>query len=131
MIEIWIKESLLFLLEAGVIGAFVKFFFDRLNKKIDKHEESRAQRELERERVREEKEKANTEFTYEMLRGINAATDISVATARAVQRIPDAKCNGDMTAALARAAKARQDQEEFLMRQGIAHLHEKADSDAG
>ena len=41
------------------------------------------------------------------------------ATARAVQRIPDAHCNGDMHAALDYAAKIKHAQKDFLTSQGI------------
>ena len=47
---------------------------------------------------------------------------LAEATARAVQRIPDAKCNGDMTAALADAEKYMAEEKKFLMEQGISHL---------
>ena len=39
--------------------------------------------------------------------------------ARAVQRIPDAHCNGDMHAALDYAAKIKHAQKDFLTSQGI------------
>lgn len=41
------------------------------------------------------------------------------AAARAVQRIPDAHCNGDMHAALDYAAKIKHAQKDFLTSQGI------------
>ena len=46
------------------------------------------------------------------------------ATARAVQRIPDAHCNGDMHAALDYAAKVKHEQKDFLTRQGIESIYE-------
>lgn len=49
---------------------------------------------------------------------------LAVATAKAVQRIPDAHCNGDMTAALAEASKIQKEQKQFLMDQGIKHIFE-------
>ena len=44
------------------------------------------------------------------------------ATARAVQRIPDAHCNGDMHAALQYATDIKHRQKDFLDRQGIDAL---------
>jgi len=41
------------------------------------------------------------------------------AAARAVQRIPDAHCNGDMHAALDYAAKIKHAQKDLLTSQGI------------
>ena len=48
-----------------------------------------------------------------------AAIALAEATAKAVQRIPDAHCNGDMHAALAYAGKIKHSQKEFLAAQGI------------
>jgi hypothetical protein len=39
-----------------------------------------------------------------------------------VQRIPDAHCNGDMTAALELAAKIRKEEEQFMLDQSIKHV---------
>ena len=47
---------------------------------------------------------------------------LAEATARAVQRIPDAKCNGDMTKALAEAEAYLQEEKKFLMELGINHI---------
>ena len=48
-----------------------------------------------------------------------AAIALGEATAKAVQRIPDAHCNGDMHAALEYAGKIKHSQKEFLAQQGI------------
>lgn len=47
---------------------------------------------------------------------------LAMATARAVQRIPDAKCNGDMTAALEEATKLQIAEKDFLVEQGVKHI---------
>ena len=52
------------------------------------------------------------------------AIALGEATARAVQRIPDAHCNGDMHAALDYAAKVKHEQKDFLTRQGIESIYE-------
>ncbi len=52
-----------------------------------------------------------------------AAIALAEATARAVQRIPDAKCNGDMHAALDYAAKVKHEQKDYLAEQGIRALY--------
>ena len=59
-----------------------------------------------------------------LVQGVNAAIALGEATARAVQRIPDANCNGDMHAALDYAAKVKHDQKDFLTRQGIESIYE-------
>ena len=44
------------------------------------------------------------------------------ATARAVQRIPDAHCNGDMHAALDYAQKVKHEQKDFLNEQALKQI---------
>lgn len=77
---------------------------------------------------RAEKEKADREKNKEQLELLNvqatwAAIALAEATARAVQRIPDAKCNGDMHAALEYAEKVKHDQKDYLAKQGIHALY--------
>ena len=45
------------------------------------------------------------------------------ATAEAVQRIPDAHCNGDMHEALTTAKKAKKDYRDFQAEQTVEYLH--------
>ena len=49
---------------------------------------------------------------------------LSEATARAVQRIPDAHCNGDMHAALEYATKIKHEQKDFLHEQAVHGLYD-------
>lgn len=100
-----------FVLAMGLPAAFCGFLFRRLEKKMDK-----------REAQREEKE-ANTEKLMLMIMQSSRANNVlTEATARAVQRIPDANCNGDMTAALERAAEIQREEQQFLFDQGIKHI---------
>lgn len=58
-----------------------------------------------------------------MLMQTSRATNVlAEATARAVQRIPDAHCNGDMDSALKQAAEIQKLEKEFLLDQGIKHI---------
>ena len=58
-----------------------------------------------------------------MLMQTSRATNVlAEATARAVQRIPDAHCNGDMEAALKQAAEIQKQEKDFLFDQGIKHI---------
>lgn len=59
-----------------------------------------------------------------MLNAINGAIALAEATARAVQRIPDAHCNGDMHKALDYAEKVKHEQKNLLMGLGIHALHD-------
>lgn len=75
-----------------------------------------------------EKEQADHEKNKEQLELLNvqatwAAIALAEATARAVQRIPDAKCNGDMHAALEYAENVKHQQKDYLAKQGIHALY--------
>ena len=73
---------------------------------------------------REEREK-NTEKLMLFIMQTGRATNVlAEATARAVQRIPDAHCNGDMTHALEEAARIQNEEKDFIMDQGIKHIFE-------
>ena len=54
-----------------------------------------------------------------------AAIALGEATAKAVQRIPDAHCNGDMHAALEYAQKVKHEQKNFLNEQALKHIVEE------
>lgn len=102
-----------FLLSAGVYAGICGFMFWMLKRYIDKRDKEKEEREQ------------NTEKLMLMMMQTGRATNVlAEATARAVQRIPDAHCNGDMTAALAEAAKIQNEEKEFLMDQGIKHIFE-------
>lgn len=75
-----------------------------------------------REAARDEREKNLEKLMLMMMQTTRANNVLAVATARAVQRIPDAKCNGDMTAALEEAAKLQAAEKDFLVEQGVKHI---------
>lgn len=113
--------------------AIVGFFVWLLERSIVKRETARAEEEARREKAREaeeaklEKERVKQEnsrkvFEKNLLASTNAALAVSEATARAVQRIPDAHCNGDMSDALDYAAKIKHEQRDFLAAQGIDNI---------
>ena len=82
-----------------------------LKKHLDKKEAKREEREH------------NTEQLMLLIMQTSRATNVlAEATARAVQRIPDAHCNGDMTAALAEAARIQKEEKDFLVDQGVKHI---------
>lgn len=101
------------LLAFGVPTAFTGFLFWMLKRYIDK-----------KERHREEHEKNTERFMLLIMQNTRATNVLAEATAKAVQRIPDAHCNGDMTRALAEAARIQQEEKDFVMDQGIKHIFE-------
>ena len=65
-----------------------------------------------------QKDEARKQNEIIVLKGVNAAIALGEATARAVQRIPDAHCNGDMHQALEYAEKIKHEQKDFFDRTG-------------
>jgi len=70
-----------------------------------------------REKKRDEQEKARCEHQLLMMKSINASITLGMATAKAVGRIPDTNCNGDMHKALEEAEEAQKESNAFLNKQ--------------
>lgn len=100
-----------FLIALGVPTAITGLLVWWLKKHIDA-----------RDKKAEERER-NTERLMMMIMQTSRANNVlAVATAKAVQRIPDAHCNGDMTAALEQADKIQKEEQQFLFDQGVKHI---------
>lgn len=100
-----------FLITMGIPTAFTGLLVWWLKRHIDN-----------RDKKAEEREK-NTERLMMMIMQTSRATNVlAEATAKAVQRIPDARCNGDMTEALRKANEIQKEEQQFLMDQGIKHI---------
>lgn len=113
-LDIW---SLLVLL--GVPSALTGFCFWLVQRRItkrDKKYEAAEQARAEREHKQEEAREA---LMVLAIQGTNASLSLCEATARAVQKIPDAHCNGDMHAALDYAGKVKEELDTFLAKQGV------------
>lgn len=70
----------------------------------------------------EEKEKNTERMILLIAQNSRATYTVAEATAKAVQRIPDAQCNGDMTAALQQAKKFQMEEQQFLIDQGVKRI---------
>lgn len=100
-----------FIAAMGVPTAIMGLLVWFLKRHIDKKDTERERRE------------ANTEKLMLMImQNGRAAIVLAEATARAVQRIPDAHCNGDMTAALEKADRLQKEEQDFLLDQGIQRI---------
>ena len=108
----------------GIPTAVTGLFFWLLEHRIQKREKKREQQEATARAKAEEREHAREELQLLAIQSTNAAIALAEATAKAVQRIPDAKCNGDMHAALDYAAKVKHEQKDFLTKQGIQAILE-------
>ena len=100
-----------FLIAMGIPTAITGLLVWWLKRHIDK-KDKRA----------EEREKNTEQLMLMIMQNGQANNILAVATAKAVQRIPDARCNGDMTAALEQASKLQKKQNEFLFDQGVQHI---------
>ncbi len=114
MLELTLGEVIAIVAAAfGLPTAFTGICVWQLKRKIEK-----------REKHEEEREKAREQNELFLIRGTSAAIALGEATARAVQRIPDAHCNGDMHAALEYATKVKHEQKDFLAKQGVHALYD-------
>lgn len=104
-------EAWEFLVAAGIPSAITGLLVWWLKRHIDKNEKKR-----------EEKEKNTENLMLLIMRETRATNVLATATAKAVQRIPDAHCNGDMTEALKKAADIQTEEKDFLFDQGIKHI---------
>lgn len=107
---------------AGIPGAAVGFIVWSMQQKILKRDKERAEEALQYRREREQKEADREQLELYLVDSINASMALSLATAKAVQRIPDAHCNGDMHAALQFAEDTKNRQEAFLRKKGLQSI---------
>lgn len=96
----------------GLPAAITGFCFWMLQRRITK-----------REKAQEEREQAREQNEVLIIKGMGAAIALGEATAQAVQRIPDAHCNGDMHAALEYARKVKHEHKEFMTEQSVQALY--------
>ena len=97
-----------FIAALGIPSAIMGLIVWRIKKRANKREQEIAAREDARERM-----------LLLLVESVGASLALGEATARAVQRIPDAHCNGDMHAALDYATQIKHKQKNFLQEQGI------------
>jgi len=109
---------------ASIPSAFTGFCFwlieQNLKKRADNEKEEREERQKqldEREQIREKNELC-------IINSVNAAIALGEATARAVQRIPDAHCNGDMLGAIAFSAQEKKEKLDEIM---LKHIIEEGE----
>lgn len=74
------------------------------------------------EKDRRERENNLESLVLMMMQTTRANTVGIIAIARAIQRIPDAHCNGDMTSALEEINKIQKEEKDFLINKGIKYI---------
>lgn len=96
----------------GVPSAFTGFCFWMLERRI-----------ASKQREQDRKDEARRQNEIIVIEGVNAAIALGEATARAVERIPDAHCNGDMHRALEYAEKIKHKHKDFMTEQGVESIY--------
>lgn len=112
------------IIAASIPSALTGFGFWLIEQRIQKRVKKQESEEKVRREAEEKREKLREQQELLLVQGVGAAIALGEATAKAVQRIPDAHCNGDMHAALEYAAKVKHEQKDFLARQGIEALYD-------
>lgn len=107
----------------GVPSAITGFCFWILERRIQQREEEEKKERERRQKEIDEREQARERSELYIIKSVQAAIALGEATARAVQRIPDAHCNGDMHAALDYAKKVKHEQKDFLSEQALKNLY--------
>ena len=97
----------LILAALGLPSAVTGLIIRRMEKRLDKREAQRKKEQEALEAKAEEREKKREQLELVLIQSTSAAIALGEATARAVQRIPDAHCNGEMHAALDYAANVK------------------------
>ena len=105
-------------------SAVVGFGVWLIQRNINKSDKKRAAEEQARLEDRERHEELRKKQELYLVKTVRASVVLAEATARAVQRIPDAHCNGDMHAALKYAEQVEKEQKDFLIQQGISQIFE-------
>lgn len=113
------------LIAMSIPSAVTGFCFWLLERKIKKKDAEDQKKREKHQKDQDEKEKLREESQFLILQAVNASIALGEATAKAVQRIPDAHCNGDMHEALEYATKIKHKQKEHLMKQGIQNIYDE------
>ena len=100
-----------FLAYCGIPSAIVGLILWFFKRYIDRKDAAAAER-----------EKNNEQLMLMIMSEARATYILASATAKAVQRIPDAHCNGDMTDALKAAKETQEREKDFLIDQGVKRI---------
>lgn len=106
----------------SIPSAITGFCFWLIERKIQKADEQHKREREERQKELDRRDEQRREYEMCQLNMVVASMALAEATAKAVQRIPEAHCNGDMDSAIDYANKIKNEQKEFLRRQAIANI---------
>ena len=106
----------------GIPAAATGFFIRRFEKRLDTRETEKRKEEQQVEAARKKSMVLVINGTLDPLASGLLPIALGEATAKAVQRIPDARCNGDMEGALEYAKRVKHEQKDFLTEQASENL---------
>lgn len=110
------------ILAMSIPSAITAFCFWLLQRTITKRDTLAEEKRKKRQQEHDEQEKRRDELQYLVIQSVNASLALSEATAKAVQRIPDAHCNGDMDSALEYAQKVKHEQKDFVTKHAVKNI---------
>ncbi|RJW30148.1 serine/threonine protein kinase [Anaerobutyricum hallii] len=108
-----------FVVAMSIPSAITAFCFWLLERKIQHRDKVEAEAREKRQKEVDERERAREKNEIYIIKSVGAAIALGEATAKAVARIPDAHCNGDMHAALDYAQQVKHEQKDFITEQAI------------
>lgn len=108
----------------GVPVAITGLFFWLIQRKLEAQAKIKEKADAEKEAKALERERHREKLMMTIMQSTRACIVLSEATARAVQRIPAAECNGDMTKALKQVSEMQNEQKDFLMELGIHSIYD-------
>lgn len=110
------------LIAMSIPSSITGFCFWLLERQINKREEKDKEERKKRQLLQDEREEAREKHMLYLVKSVSASIALGEATARAVQRIPDANCNGDMHSALEYAQQVKHEQKDFINENVIKNL---------
>ncbi len=140
---IGLKDFVEWLASTGILGGLIWYLEHKTQRREqirDKKQEEEKQKDLEerkrrqeevdrrekeRQQKQDERERKHDEMLSTIVDSMDATMELSEATARAVQRIPDAHCNGDMDAALDRVKEVKESKAKCFNRYAIESIRKE------
>lgn len=112
------------ILAASIPSALFGMLVWRWQYSIKKRDDQKDKDAMAERKARDEREHNTEQLMCMIVKNSRATHVLAEATARAVQRIPDAHCNGDMKAALEEADRIQKEEDDFFLNQCVKHIVE-------
>ena len=103
----------------SIPSAITAFCFWLLERKIQHRDKAEMEAREKRQKDIDERERIREKTELYIIKSVGASIALGEATAKAVARIPDTHCNGDMHAALEYAQQIKHEQKDFITEQAI------------